>query len=343
MATETPERPAVRPRGVAPTLAQVAQHAGVSLKTASRALNGEAHVSPDKQTRVLDAARELGYQLNRTASMLARGVDSHVVGLITGDIANPFYSALAKGVEQELRAWDGQLTVASSDEEPDRERALVHELVTRHVRAVILVSTLDDHQAMRDVQSRGIPVVFVDRVGVGIEADSVVIDNRGGSRTAVEHLIAGGHTSIGFIGDLSRLPSDRERFEGYVETMRAAGLDPTRAVRRGAHSVQAAAEAAHSLLTQDQPPTAIFAGNNRITIGSLQAMNELSVEPALVGFDDFELGDLLGITVVAHSPVEMGRTAARLAIEATERRRTGATSVTLETTLLARGSGERRP
>ncbi|MGV8910630.1 MAG: LacI family DNA-binding transcriptional regulator [Propionicimonas sp.] len=329
--------------GGAPTLVQVAARAAVSLKTASRAVNGEPYVSDETRTRVLDAARSLGFQLNRTASMLARGIDSNMVGLITGDLANPFYSALAKGIEQELRSHGAQLTVASSDEEPERERELIHELVSWQVRALVLVSTIEDHRAMRAVQARGIPVVFVDRTGIGLEADSVVLDNRGGTQTAVEHLIDAGHTSIGFIGDLSRLQTHRERFHGFVMAMSHAGLDPHRSVRHEAHNVTTARDAAHDLLTQRKPPTALFTSNNRITIGALQAMSDLEVEPALVGFDDFELADVLGITVIAHDPVEMGRTAARLALEATDHRRSQPTSVVIGTRLLTRGSGERRP
>lgn len=344
MSIRSPEGARIRPGGGAPTLEQVAALAKVSLKTASRAVNGERYVAEATRARVLDAAHELGFQLNRTASMLARGVASNVVGLITGDLANPFYSALAKGIEQELRSTGAQLTVASSDEEPDRERALVNEMVNRQqVRALVLVSTVEDHRDMQAVQMRGVPVVFVDRIGVGIDADSVLLDNVGGSRIATEHLIAGGHRSIGFIGDLSRLATHRERFSGFSEAMTQAGLDPGRFARHGAHNVTTAREAARSLLTGPEQPTAVFASNNRITIGTISAMSELGSQPAIVGFDDFELADVLGITVVSHSTVEMGRTAGRLALDGMGLRRSEPTTVVMETSLLVRGSGERKP
>jgi LacI family transcriptional regulator len=342
MAADTPAAaPSARPGHSAPTLVQVAERAGVSLKTASRAINGEPRVADETRARVLDAAHVLGFQLNRAASLLARGIVSNVVGLITGDLANPFYSAVAKGVEQELRTRGMQLTVASSDEDPDRERELVTEFVDRQVRALILVSTVDDHRLMTAVQDRGIPVVFADRIGIGIEADSVVLDNRAGARLATEHLIAGGHTAIGFIGDLARLETHRERLEGYAAAMRNAGLDTGPLIRHGAHNVDTAREVTLSLLTQPDPPTALFTSNNRITVGALQAMSQVGSTPALVGFDDFELADVLGVTVIAHSPVEMGRTAARLALEATERRGGETTSVVIPTRLIERGSGER--
>ena len=326
----------------APTLVQVAARAGVSLKTASRAINGEPRVAVGTRSRVLDSAHELGFQLNRVASMLKRGVVSNVVGLVTGDLANPFYSALSKGVEQELRTVGMQLIVASSDEEPDRERALIAELVDRQVQALVVVSTLQDHSGMRAVQDRGIPVVFVDRVGLGIEADSVVLDNKAGSRMAVEHLIAGGHSDIAFIGDLARLETHRERLDGFIQAMSAAGLDPYRWIRHDAHDAASARNATCSLLTDIRPPSALFTSNNRITIGALQMTDELGKKPALVGFDDFDLADLLHVTVMAHDPVKMGRIAAELALAATRRRESeAATHVIMPTRLVTRGSGER--
>ncbi|WP_226653349.1 LacI family DNA-binding transcriptional regulator [Leifsonia sp. LS1] len=326
-----------------PTLAQVAERAGVSLKTASRAVNGEPRVAEATRERVLDAAHQLGFQLNRAASLLARGLTSNLVGLITGDLANPFYSAVAKGVEQELRSHGMQLTVASSDEEPSRERGLIGEFVDRQVRALILVSTISDHSDLAGVQSRGIPVVFVDRPGVGIDADSVLLDNRRGAADAVGHLVAAGHTAIGFVGDLSRLETHRERLAGFQDAMRAASLDPDRWVRHDAHDVGAALAEVRGLLTGADRPTALFTSNNRITIGAVRAMIELDAWPALVGFDDFELADVLGVTVIAHDPVEMGRTAARLAFGAMERRHEGPSRVVLPTRLVQRGSGERPP
>jgi len=333
--------PPPRAAAAAPTLAQVAEKAGVSLKTASRVINAEPRVAEDTRQRVLDAAAQLGYQPNHAASQLARGVTSRVVGLITGDLSNPFYSALAKGVEQELRSRDMQLTIASSDEESDRERVLVSEFVNRHVTALILVSTLDEHSTLAGVQARNVPIVFADRIGIGLDADSVVVDNEGGAHIGTAHLIAHGHWAVGFIGDLARLETHRERFEGYRRAMVDAELDQWRWVRHGAHDVESARLAAISLLQQEEPPTALFTSNNRITIGALKAIDELGLDTALVGFDDFELADVSGVSVIAHDPVEMGAVAARLAIAAAERTRFGANTVVLPTWLIARGSGER--
>ncbi|WP_204249302.1 LacI family DNA-binding transcriptional regulator [Frondihabitans sp. PAMC 28766] len=261
------------------TLVDVAERAGVSLKTASRAVNNEPHVAEATRRKVARAADELGFQLNSMASLLKRGIRSNFIGLVTGDLANPFYSSLAKGVEHELRSKGLQLVVSSTDESAERERALVDEMVARQVRALIVVSTLEASDALVSAQERGIPVVFVDRPAADIEADSVVLDNRAGARQAVEHLVAHGHRRVGFVGDFSRLPTHQLRLDGYLEAMAAAGVTELEArqwVREDLHDAAGARGATLDLLGIADAPTALFTSNNRVTIGALTAFRERS-------------------------------------------------------------------
>jgi len=326
--------------GPSATLVDVAARAGVSLKTASRAVNGEPHVADDTRRRVVEAADALGFRLNTAASMLRRGIRSGVVGFVTGDLANPFYAAIASGIEQELRGQGLQLVVSSTDEDPQRERELVDELVSRQVRALVVVSTRDSHAELVAVQERGVRLVFVDRPPVGVDADAVLLDSAAGARGAVEHLLAHGHRRIGFVGDFSRLPTHHERLTGFGAAMEAAGVDDWRRwVREDRHDAASAHSGVADLLALDAPPTALFTSNNRVTTGALSALRGLAVPPALVGFDDFDLADVLDVTVVAHDTVEMGREAARLALAAGEHPR----RVVVPTRLVPRGSGEAAP
>jgi LacI family transcriptional regulator len=328
------------------TLVDVARRAGVSLKTASRAINGEPHVADSTRLRVTTAAGELGFQLNSMASLLKRGIRSNFIGLVTGDLANPFYSSLAKGVERELRAQGLQLVVSSTDESGERERVLVEEMIARQVRALIVVSTLESNDSLRAAQERGIPVVFVDRPATDLVADSVVLDNRAGARLAVEHLLQHGHRRVGFIGDFSRLPTHRQRLDGYLDAMASVGAsedDLRILVREDLHDATGARGATHDLLALESPPTALFTSNNRVTIGALTAFRELDLAPALVGFDDFDLADVLGVTVISHDPVEMGARAARLAFDALGDRSPRGESLVQPVRLIERGSGEVSP
>jgi LacI family transcriptional regulator len=327
-----------------PTLTQVAALAGVSLKTASRALNSEPNVATATGVRVREAADLLGYRLNGIARELRRGATSTLVGLISGDLANPFYSAVASGIERELRQHDLHLVTANNDEDADRERDLVDTFLQRRVRALLVVPTDAQHDYLAIEGSRGVPFVFLDRPPAGLSADAVLIDNVGGGRSAGEHLLAAGHRRIAVVNDLARLVPQRDRVDGFVQAMREAGntaWEPY--LRADVHDAQAAEQTVHELLATDPPPTAVFTANNRLTTGALRALRGHDRPPALVGFDDFDLADVVGVTVVAHDAVEMGRRAARLALERITGQGGPPRTVLMPTWIIPRGSGEGPP
>jgi LacI family transcriptional regulator len=337
-------RPAAGQTVRRPTLTQVAALAGVSLKTASRALNSEPNVAEATGRRVRDAADLLGYRLNGIARELRRGATSALVGLISGDLTNPFYSAVASGIERELRQHGLQLVTANTDEDAELERALVDAFLERRVRALIVVPSGDRHEYLAIEGNRGVPFVFLDRPPDGLAADVVLIDNAGGGRAAGEHLLAGGHRRIALVADLARMAPQRGRIDGFVGAMGAAGNDQWEPyLRTDVHDVLGAERSVRELLELDPAPTALFTANNRLTTGALRALRGRSDPPALVGFDDFDLADVIGTTVVAHDSVAMGREAARLAYQRISGDRGPAQTVIIGTSVIARGSGERPP
>lgn len=329
------------------TLAQVAERAGVSLKTASRALSGESYVTEETRGRVIRAAAELDYRRNTAASLLASGRLADSIGLITGDFTNPFYSSIAQVIEDELRPHDIHLSVANSGESVEREWRIACDLADRQTRALIVVSATPDHSEYAVLVSRGIPIVFVDRPPVGIVADSVVFDNRMGGRMAAEHLRAAGHTRIAFIGDYSWLPTFRRRLEGLSEVLPAAGDQAGwRDLQRSdAHDADSARRKTEELLALPEPPTAIIAGNNRVLLGVLEHLAGIAGgdRPAVVGFDDVEWARVMGITVVTGDTEAMGRRAAELAIARLADRTRPPENVELPMRLIARASSKRRP
>jgi LacI family transcriptional regulator len=185
--------------------------------------------------------------------------------------------------------------------------------------------------------------VFLDRPPLGIEADTVLLDDLGGARGAVEHLIAHGHTRIACVADDERLYTMRQRIAGYRAALQAAGIDEDPSLVVTGNRDVAAAEAAVARLLKmpdKRRPTALFTANNRNTIGALHALPQARGPVALVGFDDFELADLLGTTVVRADAWKLGEQAAALAFARLDGDDDPPRTVTIPTGLIARGSGE---
>ena len=211
--------------GRRPTMKQVAAVAGVSLATVSRVVNGGPSVRPDLAARVRDAVELLGYRHNHTASSLRRADRlSASIGLIFEDVANPFFSAVHRGVEDVARG-RGVLTLAgSSDELPERERELAESLTARRVDGLIIAPAATDHSYLQRDRAAGLALVFVDRPASFIDADVVLTDNAGGAREAVSHLIAHGHERIAFLGDRPELHTATERLRGYRDALARHGI-----------------------------------------------------------------------------------------------------------------------
>ena len=318
----------------------VADRAGVSLKTVSRVINAEAGVTPATAERVTAAIAELGFERNDLAASLRHGRSSHTLGLVIEDVANPFYSVIAQAVEAVARERGFLLITTSAGEDAERERELVAALLRRRVDALLIVPAGPDHRYL----ASSTRAVFLDRPPLGIDADTVLLDDVGGARSAVEHLIAHGHTRIACVADDAHLYTMRERITGYHDALQAAGIQPDPALLlTGSSDVATAQDSVARLLALPDRPTAIFTANNRNTVGALHALGDVPDPPALVGFDDFELADLLGTTVIRADPWRLGEQAAALAFGRLDGDDSPPRTITVATELVARGSGELAP
>lgn len=229
------------------------------------------------------------------------------------DVADPFYSQLNGSIEEALIPLDLTLLTASSARSPERAMRVLQGLVSRRVDALIVTFPEDaDETFLERERAAGTAVVFVDRPPRLIDADSVVTNNRGGAKGAVEHLIARGHSRIAVINDRHGLYTADERLAGWKDAHYAAGLPADeRLVVRGTPDGRAIEDALRSMCALSDPPTAVLSGNNLISVAVLRAMRALGRQLEYVGFDDFELADLLDppLTVVAQDPQAMGRAA----------------------------------
>jgi LacI family transcriptional regulator len=327
----------------------VARVADVSLATVSRVINHSGDVRPELAKRVTDAVELLGYRHNATASTLRRSDrQSASIGLIIEDVSNPFFAAVHRGVEDVARAHRVLTFVGSSDEDETRERELVEAFAARGVDGLVVVPCASDQSYLLRDQQAGIALVFVDRPPQFLRGDTVTSDNRAGARAGTEQLIAAGHQRIAFLGDRPTVFTATERLVGYQEALADAGIKRSPELERlGLANSELARQATLELLGDANPPTALFTGQNLITIGAVLALRDVGRQRdiALVGFDDVVLGELLdpGVTVVAQDPHALGRNAGELLFRRLRGEGSEPTTVVVPTRLIARGSGEIPP
>ncbi|MGW3088212.1 LacI family DNA-binding transcriptional regulator [Streptomyces sp. NPDC001108] len=339
---ETARHPESR-YGNRPTMKDVAARAGVGLKTVSRVVNSEPGVTSDTERRVQEAIEALGFRRNDSARVLRKGRTASI-GLVLEDLADPFYGPLSRAVEEVARAHGALLINGSSAEDPEREQELVLALCARRVDGLIVIPAGDDHRYLEPEIRAGVATVFVDRPAGLIDADTVLCDSFGGAREGVAHLIAHGHRRIGFIGDQPHIHTAAERLRGYRAALAEAGTEAGDAwVSLGPTDPARVRDAAERMLSGPEPVTAIFAGNNRVTVTVVRVLAELKRRVALVGFDDIELADLLGITVVSQDAAAAGRTAAEHLFRRLDGAGHAPARVELPTRLVPRGSGELPP
>ena len=332
------------------TMADVAARAGVSVATVSRALSGDPkRVSAPVLQRIVDAAEELEYIPNNLARNMRSG-SSRILGLVISDIGNPFFTAVARGVEDVAQSHGYSLVLSNTDENPAREAASLGVMAAERAAGLIIATTNENGSALRRFQDLGIALVAIDRHIVDLPTDSVVVDNEGASYEAVSHLVRLGHRRIAIIGGPSDADTARERARGYERALREARIeiDPQLACE-GDFRETAGLTVTRRLLDLSEPPTAIFAVNNLTTIGVLGALRErglkLPHEMSVVGFDDIPTGELLDppLTVVQQPTYRVGARAADLLIRRLREPTAAVKEVVLAAKLVVRGSTAAAP
>lgn len=327
------------------TLDDVARLAGVSAKTVSRVFNQRELVNPETVQRVLAAAQRLRFRPNTLARGLRRGGGTNTVGLIVGELGNPYYYKVASSIEHELAAHGFRLLLATSDDTVEAEQRVADTLLGQRIGALILIPVSDDQSYLEGERQLGTPVIAVDRPARNLVADSVVLDNRAGALDATRRLLARGHRRIAYACNPASIWSQSERIAGYRAAMAEAGIgDTARWERLLDDRIVRPEELMGALLDTPDAPTAVICGNNRMTIGALRALKARGDDTtALISFDDFDTADVIGVTVVTYDPLEIGRRAARVALDRMKDP-TGATrQVVLPTWVIERGTGERPP
>jgi LacI family transcriptional regulator len=332
-----------------PTVHDVAAEAEVSIKTVSRVVNAEDNVSDVVRHRVLAAVEKLHYVPNSVARSLKVGLGD-TLGVVIDSIADPFFAALTSAAE--TCALEAGLTVVfgSTGYDVQRERRQLERMVMQQVRGIVLAPVHGDHAYLTRYR-QSVPVVLVDRALELGDYDTVLVDDFGSTRDAVDHLVRHGHRRIAFVGADPRFVTMTERLRGYRESLSAAGIPEDPALVPAGLTDEPGGEAATLQVLRVRPDvTALFSANTRASLGAVHALHTAGrTDVAMVSFGDFPLAGTLdpGVTCVDQDPRLIGEVAierllSRLGLGAKPAAATGtvAKRTILPARLVVRGSGE---
>ncbi len=338
--------PAARPAttGRAATIQKVAERAGVSIATVSRAFADPAAVSDDLRQRVQEAARTLHYRPSRAARTLRVGT-SQAIGVVIPDLQNPFFTAVVRGIDSVLQAAGFTLLLGNADENPARELRTIETLKAEGIAGLIFVPLNPARGTYQQVLAPPLHTVAVDRLPTNHHADLVTVDNVMGARTGVARLLSLGHRDVALLGGPSRHSTARERELGYQQALGVARLTPRpELVVRGDFREEGGYDGMRALMALPRRPTAVFVANNLMTLGAYRALHEAGIripgDVALVGFDDIPWATSLNppLTAVSQPAQEIGATAADLLLNRIAQPARAVRHVILETTLVVRAS-----
>jgi DNA-binding LacI/PurR family transcriptional regulator len=330
------------------SIKEIAKAAGVSTATVSRVLNGSDKVRKVTAKRVMDIVEEMDYRLDHVARrMKVKATDSLVIGLIITDIGNPFFSNVARGVEDIIFKNKKILMMCYTNESPEKEKFFLNSLLSEKVSGVIIVPTIGNGNDafIKKLVENGFPMVTVDRRIKDLNVDTVSINNEEGGYQATQRLIRNGHKRIGIICGIKGLSNTKERFEGYRKALNDAGIPISEElITYGNYVESGGREAMEKLLSLENPPTAVFSTNNLMTLGCIKELYKRKIsipnEMALIGFDDSTWAEALipPLTTVKQPGYELGANAAELLIKRLNSGNSSKMNVVLNTELVIRES-----
>lgn len=298
------------------TIKDVAREAGVSINTVSRALNGKPDVNSETKRLVLEAAERLKYTPNK----LARGLRSNktgVIGVIVADIANPFFSAVVKGMGKAAKELGYSIILQDTGENYKNEEEAIQIMISEQVDGLLITPVQTEKRSIHMLQESGIPFVLVARHFNDLDTDYVVADDVQGGYLATAHLIEKGHEKIAFINGPAYNSSAIERFQGYKKALEEHDIELNeKLMRNGALTMEDGYTYGKALLMDHDPqPTALFTFSDFVALGAMKAVHELGLripdDIAIVGYDDIDFAFCLEspLTTIRFPKREIGEEA----------------------------------
>jgi LacI family transcriptional regulator len=325
------------------SIKDVAREAGVSIATVSRVFSGRDPVSEQMRARVLAAAGRVAYRPNALARSL-KVETTRTLGLVVPNIMNPFFTAVARAVESAAQKRGYTVTLGNTDEDPEREAAYLQTLLEKRVDGLLVCPARARSPQLGAVVGEGVPVVFLDRAVEGVEAPVIRADGRRALGSLVDYLTKLGHERLAIISGPPETVPGAERLEAFLEKAEERGVKvPEGFVKVGDFRRPSGKAAMEELLGLEMRPTAVFAANNLMALGAIQAVKEAGLkipkDVSLASFDDVAWFSLLDppLTAIAQPVEEMGAAAAEALLRMVEYKEQ-ADSFVAEAELLVRGS-----
>ncbi len=298
-----------------PTIKDVAKNAGVSYATVSRALNNHPEINEETRKKIFKIAAEMGYQPNAIAQGLVKK-ETKTIGLLIPDITNPFFPEVARGVEDAANMEGYSVFLCNTNWSEEQEEKYLEVLMKKQVDGIIIGPSSERLSHIKKVFHSGIkPTVFISRISY-FNSTSILIDNINGARVAVEHLIDKGHRKIAFIGGLKDAFSNQDRLLGYKNALEINGIPINKDyILNGDFKRESGHYTTKKMLQLVPRPTAVFAANDLLALGAIQAIKEEGLtipgDIAVVGFDDIGFAALpeIDLTTIAQPKYDMGKLA----------------------------------
>lgn len=306
-----------------PSIREVAARAGVSLGTVSNVLNHPEIVAASTRERVLQVIKELGFVRNGSAHQLRSG-SSLCIGLVVLDVANPFFTEVARGVEDAANEAGYVVILCNSDDSAEKELRYLHVLEEQRTAGILITPVQDDPGYLERLRQQEIAVVLLDRSGGSSEPGnlcSIAVDDVLGGELATRHLLELGHRRIAFVSGPLSIRQCAERRAGMVRAIEAAGLDPQQVildVPTASQNATSGEKCVDLLLHAQCRPTATFCANDLLALGVMRGLRQHGIaipeEMALIGYDDVEFASSLSpaLTSVRQPKYQLGYTATEL-------------------------------
>jgi LacI family transcriptional regulator len=326
------------------TLKEVAQLSGVSTATVSNALNETKYVSNEVRDKINAAIKELNYQPNIVAKSL-RLQESRIIGVLISDVANPFFSIVVRGIEEELAKSNYSILLCNTESSLEKERKYLEVMIGKRVDGLIVSSAGNTGDYFRSLDKTGVPIVFLNRCPEFMNSDVIMTNNIQGAYSATEHLIRHGYGKIAIITGPFSISTGKDRLIGYKRALEDYGIvESGHLVKEGLFNIESGYDKMKELMEQETKPDAVFISNNSMTLGAYKYLKETGIripdQVAVLGYDDPDWAEIVEppITTVRQPAYQLGVQAANLMVGRINEKQVKREIMYMDTALIIRRS-----